>query len=258
MTVTQQADYSPAAPAHWRRWFASWQRLVSEYCGATEYKDAPFNHSEPCNAGILAAAAWQSGLVALQEYQSTSTMGSTYCKPDIWVASPGQVVSERIETKLMHFGGLGSEREVIDLFSTGAGQLSRVSPVDFDPHTTWAVVVFCVLCAGGDAGKDVTSETRSHLRRLSRLDADAIVVCVPERLLLVPAAKIGDYHHPGVVLMARQYTRQALGDPLRLRSLTISSSEQRESPRMGNRSASSQARRTLRVSNRRPFGLSRT
>jgi hypothetical protein len=232
MTVTQRADYSPAAPGHWRRWFATWQRLVSEYCEATEYRDAPFYHSEPCNAGILASAAWQSGLVALQAYQGTSTMGSTSCKPDLWVASTGQVVSEAIETKLMHFGGRGSEREVIDLFSTGARQLSRVSPADFEPHTAWTVVGFCVLSAAGGAGEDVSSETQTHLRRLSRLDADAIVVCVPERLLVIPAGKIHDYHHPGVVLMARQYTRQALGDPLRLRSLRcgVSGSESVRQP----------------------------
>ena len=192
-----------SAPAHWRCWFPLWQRLINRHCAHTSNKDAPFLHTERANVGVLAAAASQSGLTALEEFATRRGDGSREKsgRADLWVASQGERISEVFEAKRIYFGNEDSEARLTSVIADAVHQISAISE---SYYKTRGALVFCVVCATGKPGQDLSPESKQHLDRIRRCKADAFAWCFPPGLRRAPTdEKRSHVYHPGVVLLAR-------------------------------------------------------
>ena len=96
--------------SHWEVLLDAWIEIHEHYSVAT--KDAGYWYTERTNVGILAQAAWKSGFIALEEYQTKKMArhdpdASSNGRCDLWIS--GKKVSDVIEAK-QQYVQLGSSR----------------------------------------------------------------------------------------------------------------------------------------------------
>ena len=92
-----------------------WLLAVERYCRVTEGEDAPYAYNERANVGLLAAAAWRCGRVALEEFQFEK--GAKYRpkwagRADLWMAS--EDTEEFVEAKFC-WVSLQKRREIAEV-----------------------------------------------------------------------------------------------------------------------------------------------
>lgn len=85
-----QVEAGSGAPAYAQSLFQEWIRIVEEYCEKVT-TDAPFWHGERAQVGLLAAAAWRSGLVALEEFTQSKEFETEreQGRADLWIKGEG-------------------------------------------------------------------------------------------------------------------------------------------------------------------------
>ncbi len=93
---------------HWRVLLLEWMMTIEKYQFVS--KDLPYWYSERANVGILAAAAWRCGYVALEEYPDTKRSKKvdpetdeklhSSGRVDLWIGQPENAIGELIEAKL--------------------------------------------------------------------------------------------------------------------------------------------------------------
>lgn len=89
--------------SHWPRLLEEWILQVERYCRVYEGCDAPYLYTEQANVGLLASAAWRSGGIALEEFQSVK---GTKHRPkwggrvDLWLCQD-EKTEEILEAKLL-------------------------------------------------------------------------------------------------------------------------------------------------------------
>lgn len=74
----------------WEDILRNWIRMVVKYCNHLDGEEAPYYFSERANVGLLAAAAWQSGCVALEEFQADKICpenGRRNGRVDLWIGA---------------------------------------------------------------------------------------------------------------------------------------------------------------------------
>lgn len=86
---------------YWPRLLEEWCLLVERYCRALSGRDAPYWHSERANVGLLSAAAWRAGLVALEEFPAQrSAQGNVKTgRCDLWIYSEHEPDGDAYEAK---------------------------------------------------------------------------------------------------------------------------------------------------------------
>lgn len=85
---------------HWNALIEEWVLLVERFCRLTAGVDAPYVYTERACVGTLAAAAWRSGWIALEEFQldKKHTDGSTRRgRSDLYIGSSSR--DEYVEAK---------------------------------------------------------------------------------------------------------------------------------------------------------------
>lgn len=85
---------------HWHFLLEEWILLLKRYCRFMEggEPDAPYFYSERANIGLLSAAAWRAGWIALEEFgirKHTTKQG----RADLWFWPADQDKEEYIEAK---------------------------------------------------------------------------------------------------------------------------------------------------------------
>lgn len=101
--------YSPVPDhPHWEVLLVEWMAMMQKYHLVS--KDLPYWHNERANVGILAAAAWRCGYVALEEYAEMKRNKKSETdadeerdrlgRIDLWIGRPGDTDGEQIEAKL--------------------------------------------------------------------------------------------------------------------------------------------------------------
>ncbi len=55
---------------HWEALLSNWISYINRYCDMMEGQDAPFINTERSNVGVLASAAWKTGWLALEAFNS--------------------------------------------------------------------------------------------------------------------------------------------------------------------------------------------
>lgn len=109
MTDICQYDAKPDH-LHWEPLLHEWMFMMQKYHKVTE--DAPYWYTERANVGLLAAAAWRCGYVALEEYGDTKRRAKADAQSaaadtrdysgriDLWIGRHGCPEGEIIEAKL--------------------------------------------------------------------------------------------------------------------------------------------------------------
>lgn len=115
MTTISDMRLSDRSPlAHWRPMIAEWLKTVERYCSVLKGDDAPYVYTERANTGILASAAWLSGYVALEEFQSPKGLRNkfkTSGRVDLYLAS--NEFEEIVEAKQSWISlGMSGNRQV--------------------------------------------------------------------------------------------------------------------------------------------------
>jgi hypothetical protein len=80
----------PESIEYWPRLLEEWCLIVERYCRALSRHDVPFWHTEQANVGLLSAAAWRAGLVAIEEFSESRRNGRGTVKTgrcDLWIYS---------------------------------------------------------------------------------------------------------------------------------------------------------------------------
>jgi hypothetical protein len=83
--------------SHWRGLLDQWIENINKFCesnrGVNPYKD-----NEMCNVGLLEAAAWMSGGIAISEHRIQFN-NNKWGRLDLWMKLPGYEKIELIEAK---------------------------------------------------------------------------------------------------------------------------------------------------------------
>lgn len=80
----------------------TWCHYVRLYCEAHEGADAPHHHTELGSVGVLQAAAWASGCVALSEFQANKSDGNGgewRGRGDLYIYNPAANFRATVEAK---------------------------------------------------------------------------------------------------------------------------------------------------------------
>ena len=83
---------------HWSPLLDKWASLINRYCFLIG-EDAPYFYNERANIGVLSAAAWQVGWVALEEFGNRKR-GKKYGRADLYIGPSDRDAGEYIEAKL--------------------------------------------------------------------------------------------------------------------------------------------------------------
>ena len=78
---------SVEVPDYLGRLLGTWCSLIERYCARMGPEDAPYDHNERANVGLLSAAAWQIGLIALEEFPPHKKDKDGRC--DLWICAEG-------------------------------------------------------------------------------------------------------------------------------------------------------------------------
>jgi len=198
---------------HWEGLLEEWIFAIEKYCRMSG-GEAPYWFTERANVGLLAAAAWRAGAVALEEFQheksepDISETGNT-AEPitkngrcDLWVCHGTK--SERIEAKFRWLN-MNSER-IAELAEKSLGEAlkdaSKSMSDDGQPAVGVAffpLFVKATVVAGEKVVEDYIEETIVILRKV---DADLIAWCFPARLR--SDLSENGYCRPGVVMLVKR------------------------------------------------------
>jgi hypothetical protein len=84
---------------HWSILLEEWLLMIQRYCRLMEGWDSPYYHSESANRGVLAAAAWRAGWLALEEFPIKKRHITREGKGDLWFYQVQMAREEYIEIK---------------------------------------------------------------------------------------------------------------------------------------------------------------
>lgn len=134
-----------SAPEYWQRLFEAWAVLVERYCEATQGIDAPYWHRERPNVGLLAAAAWQTGLISLEEFASRrGRRGSdSHGRCDLWIAPPGAKHGDAYEAKYEEVAPSWFRDPVRPALKEALGQVGALQAPYYNRR--FGVVFACIL-----------------------------------------------------------------------------------------------------------------
>lgn len=176
--------------------------------------DAPYWYNERANIGVLSAAAWRSGSVALEEFQhekidvENSENGASESENkwsgrcDLWVSNGKK--SERIEAKFRWLN-MASERmtEFADECLATALKDAEKSRSD-DGQGAIGVAFFPLFVKESKVTADnsIEAHINKSISELCNIDADLVSWCFPIRLREHVSEKYRN-QLPGIVMLAK-------------------------------------------------------
>lgn len=105
--------------SHWPRLLEEWVLQVERYCRVYDGIDAPYLYTERANVGLLAAAAWRSGGIALEEFQSQKGVKHRpkwLGRVDLWLCQD-EKVEEILEAKMLRIS-MDSRADLVESISS--------------------------------------------------------------------------------------------------------------------------------------------
>ncbi len=183
-----------------------WIDGVEAYCSHYGGQDAPYWYNERANVGLVAAAAWRSGGLALEEYpqNKASRPGGTWQgRADLWLSVEthefvieakqcfpllnGGTPPKTVVTKLLKAARQDATRSAVrNARSLGMVFVSPRSPKPFEDKRC--------------------SPLRDWIAELDSVDFDVMAWCFPETVRHLKSARTG-HIYPGVVAVARMPRR---------------------------------------------------
>jgi hypothetical protein len=184
-----------------------WQDVIQKYCKVRGDDDAPYWYNERANISMLAAGAWQSGMIALEEFNTEKSRigrrplihGSHRC--DLAIASKKHIF--RIEAKRQWLDGTskqGKRRKIIEkTFESASEEAERNSRI-----SDLGCAFFVTHWTKHKSSPDIDERIDQVLRETLDIQADLWAWCFPRktRNLTEKEGKIL-YQYPGILLGMR-------------------------------------------------------
>lgn len=192
---------------HWRPVIAAWQSAHAR-CAATT-NEAAYWYTERTNVGVFAAAAWNSGLVAFEEYQVQKNHVTPLTgDPDCWfgrcdLAIEGEGFNEVMEVKQRRISlrSIAPASQVDRLVASAVHDTKCTLLHDTGEGTGLAFVLPYISAIGTTAGSLSDSITR-FIEQLHKCDCGLLAWCFPSQSREFKWWNERDYM-PGVVLVAK-------------------------------------------------------
>lgn len=185
---------------HWDVLLEEWLVSVERYCRIMKGEDAPYIYNERANISLLSGAAWKSGRIALEEYQSEKgyrNKSKRYGRADLWISSDTEEEVIEAKFKWICMDSSGSDRIIEDTMAnarndakkTKASSVVRAVGVSFFP-------LYKKLTNIDDIDSLITQTINEFLNR----DYHALAWCFPKEMRS-DESDAGNIR-PGIVLMA--------------------------------------------------------
>ena len=197
---------------HWKILLDEWMSVMLRY-HRVSVTDVPYWYTERANVGLLAAAAWRCGYIALEEYgdvkRDTETKDSYVGRVDLWIARPDAPGGELIEAKL-EWLSLTRETEEIAL----KDKLEKaLAPAIADARKTKTGkslpaygICFVVPWISGEVEQEVLEQRLVKLTAaIGELKSDIYAWYFPKEF-----REIRNFHgrnYPGVILLGKRVLR---------------------------------------------------
>lgn len=191
-----------------------WILAIERFCRLSD-GDVPYWYNERANVGVLSAAAWRAGAVALEEFQhekidienfesKTADKDAKWNgRCDLWISDGKR--SERVEAKfrwlnmtsdrIAEFAEVSLKQAVSDASNSKSDDGQAAVGVAFLPLSVKASKV--------TDEKTIELYIEETIATLRKVDADLIAWCFPIRLRDYIGEQYG-YQLPGVVMLAKR------------------------------------------------------
>ncbi len=165
--------------SHWAPLLEEWMLATERFCRVSKGADAPYAYTERAHVGLLAAAAWHCGWIALEEFQHEK--GVKYRpkwggRGDLYLVSNGR--SELVEAKFRWLSFRANK------FQELATQM-LAEAVDDARHANGAKdfsgvgVAFLSFYAPPSSKKPIIEHINPCVEKLLAVKSDAVAWCFP-------------------------------------------------------------------------------
>lgn len=163
---------------HWIDIIEEWNWAIERYCRVTG-NDTPYWHSERSNIGVLAAAAWRCGKIALEEFTQAKTENLGRC--DLWIA--GENFSNYIEAKFEWINILSEQRKesAEKCLKQAMADVEKLSGIE---NYTGVGVAFLPVYAKStklNSPESLTATIHSTISDLKNIECDLITWRFPQQ-----------------------------------------------------------------------------
>jgi hypothetical protein len=193
----------------------AWQRAIIAYCESAEGDDAPYFYNERANISLLAAGAWKSGMIALEEYPTKKRFKETAkqnskghrCDLFIWDDDRGF----QIEAKQSWLPALLNENKLRNRVEKALSQACAAAEANTDSSSRLGCVFFAVWWPTASTyRRDSEAQIQSAIQTITSADGDIWAWVFPkETRELRDKSDSEPRYYPGVVLglKAGKYSR---------------------------------------------------
>lgn len=114
--------------AHWSCIMEEWLLAIERYTRIMDGEDAPYYYNERANVSVLAGAAWRSGWIALEEFQSEKgyrNKAKTNGRTDLYFASESSEELIEAKFKWICMGSIEMERLIQETMDDATSDAKR-------------------------------------------------------------------------------------------------------------------------------------
>lgn len=188
--------------SHWSELMKHWILAIERYTKITGGIDAPYIYNERANTGVLAAAAWMAGWIALEEYQSEKAIGDAILangRVDLYLAT--QDTEEILEAKFRWICmGSNNLAGQVDETMSSAVEDARSSRADSELQALAAG--FFPVYKSDQRVDDCDTLIDETIAEFGRLRFDVMGWCFPAETRGLVAESTGN-RLPGIVFLAK-------------------------------------------------------
>ncbi|MBO0613927.1 hypothetical protein [Thiothrix fructosivorans] len=187
---------------HWSVLFEKWSQGIDLYIDVTD-GDVPYFYKERASVSFLAAAAWQCGWVAMQEFETEKRKPKGRYKAwkgrcDLFICSENR--SDFIEAKYKQLS-LNSKNLVENLDKVLADAVSDAHDSKCRQDINAVGVAFIPFYAHSKHEHEIDALVEEAISQIKITEADAWAWCFPDSMRRV--ASDNDYLNPGMIMLAK-------------------------------------------------------
>lgn len=200
---------------HWATTLEEWTLAIDRYCRVTEGTDNPYWYNERANIGILAGAAWRSGKIALEEFQTkkieVTEDGTSEETPkkeksgrcDLWICDDKK--SEHIEAKLKWVNLLSENKRtfVEGCLDNAVSDACRISGIEELSGLGIAFIPVYVKATKVNEASPIEDAIHNSIFEFSKIKCDIIAWSFPHQFRSYVGERYGN-HMPGVFMLIRR------------------------------------------------------
>lgn len=201
---------------HWEVLLVEWMATMQKYHLVAN--DLPYWYNERANVGILAAAAWRCGYVALEEYADNKRNKKSETdndeerdrlgRVDLWIGRPDDASGELIEAKLrwLNIGTASTSKSELQAGLNIAIDDARRSKTGKGATLGLTFFVPGFAADNNNPPADMEQRLQALLGDVENMEASAKAWYFPEKFRQRRFQNNGQFY-PGVILLAKRVWR---------------------------------------------------